>query len=138
MGKRTYAESIYKDLKFCDLGDSESLEILLNRFKHIKDEEVLELKNFNSLTHIKVEELCAFNVHLGVRIMLERGLDAFTLFEILKNFKVVICDEIGAGVVPMDRFERQWRDEAGLLYQALSREAVIVDRVWAGLAMRLK
>ena len=40
MGKRTYAESIYKDLKFCDLGDSESLEILLNRIKHIKDEEV--------------------------------------------------------------------------------------------------
>ena len=135
MGKRTYAESIYKDLKFCDLGDSESLEILLNRFKHIKDEEVLDL---NRLMYIKVEELCAFNVHLGVRIMLERGLDAFTLFEILKNFKVVICDEIGAGVVPMDRFERQWRDEAGLLYQALAREAVIVDRVWAGLAMRLK
>ena len=121
MGKRAYAESIYKDLKFCDLGDSESLENLLNRFKHIK-----------------VEELCVFNVHLGVRIMLERGLDAFTLFEILKNFKVVICDEIGAGVVPMDRFERRWRDEAGLLYQALSREAAVVDRVWAGLAMRLK
>ena len=109
MGKRTYAESIYKDLKFCDLGNSESLENLLNRFKHVKDEEVLDL---NRLMHIKVEELCAFNVHLGVRIMLERGLDAFTLFEILKNFKVVICDEIGAGVVPMDRFERRWRDEA--------------------------
>ena len=121
MGKRAYAESIYKDLKFCDLGDSESLENLLNRFKHING-----------------EDLCVFNVHLGVRIMLERGLDAFTLFEILKNFKVVICDEIGAGVVPMDRFERRWRDEAGLLYQALSREAAVVDRVWAGLAMRLK
>ena len=126
MGKRAYAESIYKNLKFLDLGELENLEILLNRFNYIiKDEELCE---FN----------CAFNIHLAVRIMLERGQDGLTLFEGLKNFKVIICDEIGAGVVPMDRFERRWRDETGLLYQALAREAAVVDRVWAGLAMRLK
>ena len=121
MGKHAYAESIYKDLKFLNLSEPENLEFLLNRFDYIKD-----------------EELCAFNVHLAVRIMLERGQDGLTLFENLKNFKVIICDEIGAGVVPMDRFERRWRDETGLLYQALAREAAVVDRVWAGLAMRLK
>ena len=135
MGKRAYAESIYKNLKFLDLGELENLEFLLNRFNYIKDEEDLD---FNSSVHIKDEEVCAFNIHLAVRIMLERGQDGLTLSESLKNFKVIVCDEIGAGVVPMDRFERRWRDETGLLYQALAREAAVVDRVWAGLAMRLK
>ena len=60
------------------------------------------------------------------------------IWAIIKNFKVIICDEIGAGVVPLDKFERRWRDETGLLYQALVREADRVDRVWAGLALRLK
>ena len=41
-------------------------------------------------------------------------------------------------VVPVDPFERRWRDETGLLYQFLARESAIVDRVWAGLAVRLK
>ena len=127
MGKRAFAESLYKDLKFLDLGEPDNLENLLNNFAHIREEEDF---NFNA----------AFNIHLAVRNLLERGQDALSLFNLnlIKNFKVIICDEIGAGVVPLDKFERRWRDETGLLYQALVREADRVDRVWAGLALRLK
>ena len=139
MGKRAFAQSLYKDLKFLDLGEPDNLENLnlLNNFAHIKIK--------NNFAYIKDEEdfnfNAAFNIHLAVRNLLERGQDALSLFNLIKNFKnfkVIICDEIGAGVVPLDKFERRWRDETGLLYQALVREAGRVDRVWAGLALRLK
>ncbi|MBQ4419658.1 MAG: bifunctional adenosylcobinamide kinase/adenosylcobinamide-phosphate guanylyltransferase [Synergistaceae bacterium] len=144
MGKRAFAESLYKDLKFLDLGEPDNLENLLNNFAYIKEEELCgkNLLSKNNFAHIKEEEdfkfNAAFNIHLAVRNLLERGQDALSLFNLIKNFKVIICDEIGAGVVPLDKFERRWRDETGLLYQALVREADRVDRVWAGLALRLK
>ena len=47
-------------------------------------------------------------------------------------------DEICGGVVPSDSFGRKWRDETGKLYQYLANESDIVDRVFAGLALRLK
>ena len=51
---------------------------------------------------------------------------------------VLIGNEIGGGIVPMDPFERRWRDETGFLYQFLAREAETVDRVWAGIPVRMK
>ena len=149
MGKRAFAQSLYKDLKFLDLGEPDNLENLLNNFAYIKnikikDEELCKknLLSKNNFAYVKEEEdfnfNAVFNIHLAVRNLLERGQDALSLFNLIKNFKVIICDEIGAGVVPLDKFERRWRDETGLLYQALVREADRVDRVWAGLALRLK
>ena len=146
MGKRAFAQSLYKDLKFLDLGEPDNLENLLNNFAYINEEELCgkNLLSKNNFAYIKEEEdfnfNAAFNIHLAVRNLLERGQDALSLFNLnlIKNFKVIICDEIGAGVVPLDKFERRWRDETGLLYQALVREADRVDRVWAGLALRLK
>lgn len=83
----------------------------------------------------------ALNLQIGVRRLLERGEDAAAFFAArlaALRGHILIGDEIGGGVVPMDPFERRWRDETGLLYQTLAREADVVDRVWAGLPMRLK
>ena len=51
---------------------------------------------------------------------------------------MITGDEVCGGVVPADSFSRKWRDETGKLYQYLAGEAEIVDRVFAGLALRLK
>ncbi|MBR2207930.1 MAG: bifunctional adenosylcobinamide kinase/adenosylcobinamide-phosphate guanylyltransferase, partial [Synergistaceae bacterium] len=51
---------------------------------------------------------------------------------------ILIGDEISSGVIPVSKFERQWRDETGRLYQFLADNADIVDRVFVGLALRLK
>ena len=81
------------------------------------------------------------NLQAGVRALLLRGDDPQAFFsghmEELRAC-VLIGDEVGGGVVPLDPFERRWRDETGLLYQRLAREADVVDRVWAGLPHRLK
>ena len=44
----------------------------------------------------------------------------------------MIADEIGCGIVPVDAFERAYRDEAGRLCQLLAREAGAVYRVIFG------
>ena len=81
------------------------------------------------------------NVHLGVKRLLTEGTAPCEFFmkrlEILRE-SVIIGDEICGGIVPADEFLRRWRDETGRVYQALAYEADIVDRVFAGLAVRLK
>jgi len=51
--------------------------------------------------------------------------------------KIVIGNEIGCGIVPVDGFERQWRDETGWVYQYLGRRSSGVYRVWAGIGTKL-
>ena len=51
---------------------------------------------------------------------------------------VYVCTEVGCGVVPVDRFQREWREAVGRVCCALAREAGRVDRVWCGLAVELK
>jgi adenosyl cobinamide kinase/adenosyl cobinamide phosphate guanylyltransferase len=58
----------------------------------------------------------------------------------IKKFenKILIGDEIGCGVVPVDSFERKWRDETGWVYQYIASKSKRVDRVWAGIGQILK
>lgn len=51
---------------------------------------------------------------------------------------VILCDEVGCGVVPMDREERAWREAVGRLCCRLARRADRVVRVFCGLPMTLK
>ena len=51
---------------------------------------------------------------------------------------ILICDEVGCGVVPLERADRERREAIGRLCCALAREAQAVYRLQCGLAMRLK
>ena len=51
---------------------------------------------------------------------------------------VLICDEIGCGVVPLSAEERRWREETGRCLNALAAAAEEVHRVCCGLGLRLK
>lgn len=58
--------------------------------------------------------------------------------EELLSYEAVICDEVGCGVVPLERADRERREAVGRLCCALAREAQAVYRLQCGLAMRLK
>jgi adenosylcobinamide kinase/adenosylcobinamide-phosphate guanylyltransferase len=47
------------------------------------------------------------------------------------------CD-ITQGIVPLVKEEREWRDVTGWCYQQLAERCDRVDRVWCGLAERMK
>ena len=51
---------------------------------------------------------------------------------------ILICEEIGLGIVPADREERLWRDVTGRLCCLLAEESEEVYRLWCGLPQRLK
>lgn len=51
---------------------------------------------------------------------------------------VVICREIGCGVVPMDRAEREWREDTGRLCCVLAEQADTVVRLCCGIPTALK
>ncbi|MEK5332591.1 bifunctional adenosylcobinamide kinase/adenosylcobinamide-phosphate guanylyltransferase [Lysinibacillus sp. FSL W8-0992] len=50
----------------------------------------------------------------------------------------IIVTDMGRGVVPMEKQSRLLRDTCGRLYQALFAEAKQVDRIWYGIAERIK
>lgn len=51
---------------------------------------------------------------------------------------VILCDEVGCGVVPTDPVQREWREAVGRICCALAQKAVYVDRVQCGIATRIK
>lgn len=51
---------------------------------------------------------------------------------------VVICDEIGCGIVPLERTERLYRDVTGLVCCRLAERAESVIRVYLGICQRIK
>lgn len=58
--------------------------------------------------------------------------------EALLKKEVVICDEIGCGLVPMDPKEREHREQVGRLCIELARRADRVIRVICGVGMVIK
>ncbi|MDO5331356.1 MAG: bifunctional adenosylcobinamide kinase/adenosylcobinamide-phosphate guanylyltransferase [Bacillota bacterium] len=51
---------------------------------------------------------------------------------------VVICDEIGLGIHPLDPFERLWREETGRALCILAEFSESVIRVTCGIGQRIK
>ena len=116
MGKLAYARTLYgEEVSVCDLAVEEPESMFAARV--------------------------VTNLQDGARSILKRGERAIDFFEANSSRiddKILIGDEIGSGIVPVDPFERLWRDETGYLYQFLAARAELVDRVWAGIPSRLK
>ncbi|MDO5303166.1 MAG: bifunctional adenosylcobinamide kinase/adenosylcobinamide-phosphate guanylyltransferase [Clostridia bacterium] len=52
--------------------------------------------------------------------------------------KIIICDDISQGIVPLDKDEREWREATGRAMVALGKMADDVYRVFCGLATKIK
>ena len=79
--------------------------------------------------------------HLLCRAILKQGGDVNAFVERLlaeNPDAVVVSDEIGLGVVPLDPFERRWREETGRALCRLAAASERVERVCCGLGVRLK
>lgn len=76
-----------------------------------------------------------------IRQLLNQGLDPVA--EVLAHAgkqpqTIYICDEVGSGVIPIERFERDWREAVGRCCIALAKQAARVERVFYGIPMQLK
>lgn len=51
---------------------------------------------------------------------------------------VIICDEVGNGIVPVDSFEREYRERVGRILTGLAGRAESVERVICGIGQKIK
>lgn len=74
----------------------------------------------------------------AVRSALAEGKTQEQILAELAGHAVIISDEVGCGVVPVDRFEREWRETVGRICCLLAKDAEQVVRLFCGVPMVLK
>lgn len=112
-----------------------------------KNEDVIDYSNMESL---KLREIINCNkiVLYNFNILIKELLRAYDDEEIVKEkinnmFKacrisVVISNEIGYGIVPMDKFERRYRELTGRICCDIAKESKEVHRVVCGIGTIIK
>ncbi len=92
-----------------------------------------------------MEEVCKkpliHNFHQFLRRMIEeeKDLESVIKFILKANPDVmIVTDEIGSGIVPVDEFDRMAREQTGRACCMLAKEAEEVHRVIAGIGMKIK
>ena len=81
------------------------------------------------------------SIHLMALAQIRAGIDTLTyLHEKLPEIKgkIIICDDISCGVVPVDPESREWRETVGRCLGLISKNADEVIRVYCGIAGKLK
>lgn len=91
--------------------------------------------------HPNSEDKIFNDLHLWIKKMLKDGQDAEqeVMAYIDKNpDAIIICDEVGNGIVPVDQFERTYREQVGRILIEVAKRADRVERVTCGLGQRIK
>lgn len=62
------------------------------------------------------------------------------IFDFVENYPdcVLISDEVGNGIVPIEVFEREYRERTGRILVELAKKAEEVERVICGIGQRIK
>lgn len=92
---------------------------------------------FTSLENVEILN----HFHLLVRRLMDQKEDVsgYVSGILTKNPQIVIiCDEVGMGIVPADAFERRYREEVGRCCCMLAEQAEHVERIVCGRGMVLK
>lgn len=114
-GKRLYAEELYPNVAWLD-------------GRTCKEEDIFRCQGIH-------------HFHSYIQRMMREGKD-------LENFAgklmtenpglILVSDEIGCGIVPVDPFDRQYREMTGRVCTQLAACAEEVYRVVCGIGMRIK
>lgn len=96
---------------------------------------------FCSKDNLNYEKKVLSGLHIFTKLCVLNNIDSLEIIEknieLLKN-KIIICDEINSGIVPLDKLDRAWREETGRVLQFLTKNADTVYRIFFGLEEKLK
>ena len=82
-----------------------------------------------------------YNLHLLIRRMIKSGVDDYNkIIEniISSNMEVVICSEVGSGVVPLNEIDMKMREYTGRILSSISAHCTEVIRVYYGIPSIIK
>lgn len=125
------------------------LDVALQRYPKafVFDEEIIQDEKINealSKKDLRDQALIWNHFHLYVKKALALGFEPEKIWKevlgILQSFPqvIIISDEIGNGIVPMDRDERRYREETGRILCKLAKEAAGVERIFCGIPQKIK
>ncbi|EKQ53403.1 MULTISPECIES: bifunctional adenosylcobinamide kinase/adenosylcobinamide-phosphate guanylyltransferase [unclassified Clostridium] len=104
---------------------------------NVNDDEIFFCKDQNLDLYKKV--ICG--LHIFIRACVLNDINSLEFLErninLLKD-KIIICDEINSGIVPMEKINRAWREETGRALQFLSGNSSNVYRIFFGIEEKLK
>jgi adenosylcobinamide kinase/adenosylcobinamide-phosphate guanylyltransferase len=104
---------------------------------HINNDDIFFCKDERLEYNKKV--ICG--LHIFIRVCSINKIDPMELLkdniDLLKD-KIIICDEINSGIVPMEGLDRVWREETGRSLQFLTKNSSDVYRIFFGLEEKLK
>lgn len=105
----------------------------------LNDCDIIDGKNINS---DKISNIaCIKNFHLFIKNILENGEKPIDIVKKILHENpeiIIISDEIGNGIIPIEKSDRIWREEVGRTCCYLVKEAEIVIRIIGGLPVILK
>ena len=91
--------------------------------------------------HLKFDKKVLCGLHVFTRACVLKNINSLEVLDdninLLKD-KIIICDEINSGIVPMDKLDRAWREETGRALQFLTKYSSSVYRIFFGLQEELK
>lgn len=91
--------------------------------------------------HLEYDKRVISGLHIFTKACITNEINSL---ELLKNKidslkdKIVICDEINSGIVPMEKLDRAWREETGRVLQFLTQNSSEVYRIFFGLEEKLR
>ncbi len=96
-----------------------------------------EMFDFENTDEIK----CISNYHIAVKHFIENGTDPIEISgKLIENNPdiIIIMNEIGNGIVPIDKNERVWREQTGKTGCFLAERANEVIRVTCSCGVKIK
>lgn len=110
-------------------------------------------KTFPQYKNISIETLLAENklggikgniwmnkFHISMKQWLSEQREYKKMIELIKKNSswLIVSDEIGNGIVPMNEADRKWREATGRVLCDLAQEADEVYRIYYGIATKIK
>ena len=93
------------------------------------------------IKHLKFDKKVLCGLHIFTKACVLNKINSLEILEnnieYLKD-KIIICDEINSGIVPMEKLDRVWREETGRVLQFLTKQSSSVYRIFFGLQEELK
>ena len=125
-------------------GKNQGKTAFVKRFLNLEPEEKLPSDWMDGRNDAPEKALFApviFHLEELVWRLMKAGVDAESFAKRLmaeNKAVVIVTDEIGCGIVPMEAFQREYREIHGRICQNIAAESGQVYRVLCGIAMQIK
>lgn len=115
------------------------LNYVLNHLKHMENPIICDGATATEAELYKANIINHFHLFIQKQLQASQNVDMLPHKLLLKNpYVTIICNEVGSGVVPMEKADRIYREKVGRICHELAKRSQKVVRIQCGLGTVLK